>query len=108
MHREALALANFAVYGVRLPVVIPMALLCTTVMILIPMAAARGKLHIPGYAGIAILAFASSVLSGRLAGARGVAGRGIAIFLSVAFFLLLAAAVGSILALFVYRHRAAP
>ena len=108
MHFEAIALANFALYGIKLAVVIPMAFLCITVMLAIPMAASRGKLHIPGYVGIAILAFGIGLLSGRLAGAQGIAGRKVATVLSVAFFVLLAAAVGSLLALFVYRHPSEP
>lgn len=108
MNAEAVTLLNLAVYAVRLPVFVPMVLLSLGLMIMIPVAASRGKLHIPGYVGIAMLTFASSLLFGRLAGVRGIAGRGIAIFLSVAFFALLAASVGSILALFVYRRREEP
>jgi hypothetical protein len=108
MNAAALALVDFAVYAVRLPVVVPMLFLSLASMIMIPVAASRGKLHIPGYVGIAMLTFASSLFFGRLAGVRGIAGRGIAIVLSVAFFVLLAASVGSILALFVYRRHEEP
>lgn len=101
-------MVNFAAYGIRLAIVLPMVLLCLALVIMIPLAASRGKLHIPGYVGIAIVAFASGLLSGRLAGVRGIAGHGIAIFLSVAFFVLLATAMGSIFALFVYRHPSEP
>jgi hypothetical protein len=108
MNPAGITLINFAAYAIRLAIVIPMVLLCVAVLIIIPVAASRGKLHIPGYVGIAILAFASGLLSGRLAGVRGIAGHGIAIFLSVAFFVLLAAAMGAIFALFVYRHPSEP
>ena len=108
MNPAGLALVNFAAYAIRLAIVVPMVLLCLAVVIMIPLAASRGKLHIPGYVGIAILAFASALLSGRLAGVRSIGGHGIAIFLSVAFFVLLSAAMGSIFALFVYRHPSEP
>lgn len=108
MRPEGLTLIDLAAYGIRLSIVVPMILLCAGVMVLIPVAASKGKLHIPGYVGIAMLAFTSSLLLGRLAGLRGIAGRSIAMVLSVGFFVLLAAAVGSILALFIYRHPSGP
>ena len=70
---------------------------------LIPIAAARRKLHIPGYVGIALLAFALSFVFGRVAGFARVAASGAGPILSIIFFLLIAVAVGSILALFFYR-----
>ena len=66
--------------------------------------ARRGKLHIPGYVGLALLAFAVALILGRIAGARGVSGTHFGVLLSILFFLLMAVAVGSILALFFYRH----
>jgi hypothetical protein len=64
----------------------------------------RGKLHIPGYIGLAFLAFGVALIVGRISGARGVTGTHFGLLLSVLFFLLMAVAVSSILALFFYRH----
>jgi lysylphosphatidylglycerol synthetase-like protein (DUF2156 family) len=70
----------------------------------ISICARRGKLHIPGYIGLAFLAFAVALILGRISGVRGVTGTHLGFFLSVLFFLLMAVAVSSILALFFYRH----
>jgi lysylphosphatidylglycerol synthetase-like protein (DUF2156 family) len=72
--------------------------------IIIVFCARRGKLHIPGYVGLAFLTFAVALILGRIAGARGVSGTHWGLLLSVLFFLLMAVAVSSILALFFYRH----
>jgi lysylphosphatidylglycerol synthetase-like protein (DUF2156 family) len=66
--------------------------------------ARRGKLHIPGYVGLAFLAFAVALVLGRVAGARAVSGTHVGVVVSILYFLLIAVAVGSILALFFYRH----
>jgi len=58
----------------------------------------------PGYIGIAFLAFAFSLLFGNLAGIRGIRGSAIAISLSIAFYLCIATTVGSIVALIFYRQ----
>jgi hypothetical protein len=70
----------------------------------ISVCARRGKLHIPGYVGLAFLAFAVALVLGRISGAHGVTGTHFGVLLSVLFFLLIAVAVSSILALFFYRH----
>ena len=70
----------------------------------ISICARRGKLHIPGYIGLAFLAFAVALILGKISGARAVTGTQFGLFLSVLFFLLMAVAVSSILALFFYRH----
>lgn len=87
-----------------MPVVAPLLLACLSVIVGIPFAAARGKLHIPGYAGLAFLAFAIALLVGRIAGVHGITGTTSGLFLSILFFLLVATAVGSVLALFFYRQ----
>jgi len=69
----------------------------------IAVSALRGKLHIPGYVGLAFLAFAIAFILGRIAGARSVTGT-LGVSLSIAFFLLMAAALGCVLALFFYRQ----
>jgi hypothetical protein len=89
---------------INLPVVVPLALGSLAILIAIPWAAARGRLHIPGYVGLAFLTFAIALLLGRVAGARAVTGTTAGVLLSVAFFLLIAAAVGCVAALFFYRH----
>ena len=94
---------NFAASGARLPIVIPLVAVCLGIAALIPMAAARRKLHIPGYVGIALLAFALSLVFGKLAGFTRVAASAAGPILSIIFFLLIAVAVGSFLALFFYR-----
>ena len=88
----------------NLPVVVPLALSSFAILIAVPWAAARGKLHIPGYVGLAFLAFAIALLLGRIAGARAITGTIVGVLLSVAFFLLIAAAVGCVVALFFYRQ----
>jgi hypothetical protein len=95
---------SLAMLGPKLPVVVPLFLGCFVVVVAVPWAAARGKLHVPGYVGLAFLAFALGLLLGRISGVRGVAGTPWGVFLSVVFFLLMATAMGSILALFFYRH----
>lgn len=74
------------------------------IVVTIAICARRGKLHIPGYVGLAFLTFASGLVLGRIAGVRGVTGTYFGFFLSILFFLLIAVAVGSVLALFLYRH----
>jgi len=94
---------SYAVLGVKLPIVIPLVVACLVIVGIIPMAAVRGKLHVPGYAGMAMLAFAVSLLFGKLAGFRRAAASPAGPIFSIIFFLLIAVAVGSILALFFYR-----
>jgi hypothetical protein len=89
---------------INLPVMVPLALGSLAVLIAIPWAAARSKLHIPGYVGLAFLAFAFALLLGRLAGARSITGTAVGVLLSVVFFLLIATAVGCVVALLFYRH----
>lgn len=72
-------------------------------MIVVPLAAARSRLHIPGYVGLAFLASILGLICGRISGIRGVAGTSWGVMLSLVFFLLIAFAVGSVLALFFYR-----
>jgi hypothetical protein len=76
---------------------------CLAIVAVIPAAAARSKLHMPAYIGIAILAFAASLLFGEISGARRIAGSIAGVVLSIACFLSIAVFVGSILALFFYR-----
>jgi hypothetical protein len=88
----------------NLAVMVPLLLACLGVLVAVPVAAARGKLHVPGYVGLAFLAFAIALLFGWIAGARGVTGTIAGLSLSILFFLLMATAAGCVLALFFYRH----
>ena len=88
----------------HLLLVVSLALTCLVIVVLIPIYASRGKFHIPGYVGLAFLTFAIGLLLGRTAGARAVTGTIAGLLLSIAFFLLIATALGSILALFFYSH----
>ena len=94
---------GFAIFEAKLRIVIPLVAACLGIAGLIPMAAARRKLHIPGYVGIALLAFALSLVFGKLAGFTRVAASAAGPILSIIFFLLIAVTVGSILALIFYR-----
>lgn len=108
---SALARASFAVASLAAPaaepnlfVVVPLVLVCLAVLLAMPAAAARGKLHVPGYAGLAFLGFALGLLAGRISGASSITGTVTGLSLSILCFLLMATAVGSVLAIFFYRH----
>jgi len=94
---------TLTVFEAKLPIVIPLVATCLIIVGLVPVAASRGKLHIPGYVGIALFAFAVSLVFGKLAGLRRIAASAGGPIFSILFFLLIAVAVGSILALFFYR-----
>jgi hypothetical protein len=93
----------FGVIATNLPLTVPLTFASLLIAILIPRAAKRGRLHIPGYVGIASFAVAFGLLAGRFAGMRGIAGSILGISLSIAFFLLMSVAGGSFLALFFYE-----
>jgi hypothetical protein len=90
--------------ALKLSIVVPLIAACILIAVSISFFAHRGKLHIPGYAGIAALGFILSLIFGRFAGARSIAGTAVGVFFSILCFLLLAVVVGSIVALFFYRH----
>jgi hypothetical protein len=85
-------------------VVIPLILTCIAIVIAIALAAARGKFHMPGYLGLAGLTFVVSIIVGKTAGSRHITGTPVGIILSVIFYLLISAALGSVISLFVYRR----
>ena len=89
--------------GVNLRVIVPLSIACFAILIVVPLAAARSRLHIPGYVGLAFLASIIGLLCGRISGIHGVAGTFWGVVLSLLFFLLIAFAFGSVLALFFYR-----
>ena len=89
--------------GVNLEIVIPLALSCLAIMIILPISAARSRLHIPGWVGMALFSFVLSYTCARISGVHAYVGRTTGVFFSIACFLLLAAALGSVIALFFYR-----
>jgi hypothetical protein len=89
--------------GTNLRLIIPLSMACFAILIVVPLAAARSRLHIPGYVGLAILASMAGLLCGRISGIHGIAGTPWGVLLSLLFFLLIAFAFGSVLALFFYR-----
>jgi hypothetical protein len=98
------SLESLSLTAAKLPFVVPLVLACVLIIVAIPVAAARGKLHVPGYVGLAFLAFAVGLLLGRISGAHGVIGTPLGLFLSILSFLSVATAVGCVLALFCYRN----
>jgi hypothetical protein len=87
----------------NLRLVIPLSIACFATIIVVPLAASRSRLHIPGYVGLAFLASILGFVCGRISGIRGVAGTPWGVLLSFLFFLLLAFVIGCVLALFFYR-----
>jgi len=83
-----------------------LALGCITILVAIPLAAFRGKLHVPGYIGTALLAFGGSFLFGLASGYRWFAGSPVGVVLSLLCFWSAAAGVGSLLAIFFCRDQA--
>jgi hypothetical protein len=80
-----------------------LAMACGAIIVAIPIGASKGKLHVPGYVGLALVTFAIGLVFGRIAGSRPVTGTTLGVLLSILFFLLVATALGSILALLFYR-----
>jgi len=89
--------------GANLGLVVPLSIACFAIVIVVPLAAARSRLHIPGYVGLAFLAAIFGLLCGRISGIRGVGGTPWGVLLSLLFFLSIAFTVGCVLALFFYR-----
>ena len=90
--------------GSKWGLLVPVILACLVIVAAVPTAAARSKLHMPAYIGMAILAFVASLVFGEISGARRVTGTILGMVLSVGCFLSIAVVVGSILALLVYRE----
>jgi hypothetical protein len=57
-----------------------------------------------GYIGIALAAFCSAIILGKISGIRGVSGTPIGLLLSVLFFFAISTVLGSIAALAFYKH----
>jgi hypothetical protein len=87
-------------------IIAALALGCGVILVGIPLSARKGKLHLPGYIGIALLAFVASFLFGLASGWRVFAGSPVGVALSLLCFWSAAAGVGSILAAFFCREQA--
>jgi hypothetical protein len=94
---------TLAIVSPRRFIVIPLILICIAIVIAITLAASRGKLHMAGYVGVALAAFAAAMVFGKIAGIRGISGTAIGLLLSVLFFFAISAVLGSIAALVFYK-----
>jgi hypothetical protein len=94
---------TLAIVSPRRFIVIPLILICIAIVVAIAAAASRGKLHMAGYIGIALAAFAAAMIFGKISGLRGVSGTTMGLFLSVLFFFAISAVLGSIAALGFYK-----
>lgn len=94
---------TLAIAGPKLAVVVPLALISLAIFVTIPVAAARGKLHLAGYIGIALAAFAAAMVFGKLSGAHRVNGTLVGLFLAFLFFCAISTALGSLVALLFYH-----
>jgi hypothetical protein len=99
---------TLAIAGPKLFIVIPLILACIVIVVAIAVAASRGKLHMAGYIGIALAAFAAAMILGKVSGLRGVSGTVVGLVLSVMFFLSISGVLGSIAALVFYKPRPEP
>jgi hypothetical protein len=106
MLRFSLLLVFFfpALLAVNLGVIIPLALSCLVLVVVIPSAAWRGRLNVPVYALMLFVAAFVAYGIGKLAGAQSVHGTTLGVVISFIFFLLVATAVGSFLGIFFYRQ----
>ncbi len=91
-------------FSARISLIIPLLAVCLAVVVGLCVAASRSRLHIPGYAGLAFAAFIAAMLAGHFSGSRSITGTVAGFALSLIFFLLIGVVVGSVLALFFYRH----
>jgi hypothetical protein len=88
----------------RLNVLIPLGVVCLAVVAAIPSAARRGKLNLRAYAGMMVGAAVIGFSLGHVSGLRQVRGTPLGVGISILFFLLVAAALGCLLSLFLYRE----
>jgi hypothetical protein len=91
------------IFAAKLGIVIPLAVVCLSVIVLIPLGARRGKLSIPACVYMALGAAALALGAGKLAGISRVRGTAAGVAVSVLFFLLVATAVGSFIGLYFFR-----
>ena len=93
-----------ALLAVNFGVIVPLALSCLVVVVVIPSAAWRGKLNVPVYALMLFVAAFVAYGIGKIAGAQSVHGTTLGVVVSFIFFLLVATSVGSFLGIFFYRQ----
>jgi hypothetical protein len=94
---------TFAARPLNYELIVPLALSSLAIMIVLPIAAARSRLHIPGWVGFAFFSFILSYTCARISAVTGFVGHPAGVLFSILCFLFLAAALGSVLALFFYR-----
>jgi len=97
------AMSPGAFISLRAGVLIPLALACMVLIVLIPSAAWRGKFSVPIYALLALASGTLAFAAGTLAGARTVRGTPLGVVISILFFLLIAAGFGCFLSMLFYR-----
>jgi hypothetical protein len=86
------------------PIVIILGIFCAAIAIVIPSMAYKGKLHVPGYVGLALLSFALAFVCGRILAARHMTGSTSGVSLAIVFYMLVAVTAGSFLGIFFYRE----
>lgn len=102
---STLALFAFpALLAVNIGVIVPLALSCLVLVVVIPSAAWRGRMNVPFYALVLFVAAFVAFGIGKLSGSQSIHGTTLGIVLSFIFFLLVATAVGSFLGIFFYRQ----
>jgi hypothetical protein len=83
--------------------IVPLIFVSLAILVAIPVAASRGKLHIAGYIGLALAAFAAAMISGKLSGVHRITGTIFGLLLSILFFSAIATVLGSLAALAFYK-----
>jgi hypothetical protein len=99
---SAVNLMAFA-YAANLTILIPLLIACFAIVLVVPIAAFQGMLHVPAYCGFALLALTLGLIVGKIGEAQ-VPGSLPGVCLSIMFFLAMAACLGSVLAIFFYRQ----
>jgi hypothetical protein len=93
-----------ALLAVNVGVIVPLALSCLVVVVVIPSAAWRGRLNVPVYALMLFVAAFVAYGIGKVGGAQSVHGTTLGVVISFVFFLLVATSIGSFLGIFFYRQ----
>jgi hypothetical protein len=94
-----------ALLAINFGVIIPLALSCLVLVVVIPSAAWRGRMNVPFYA---LLLFVSAFVAfgtAKVAGAPSIHGTTLGVVITFISFLLVAGAVGSFLGILFYRQR---
>ena len=94
---------TLAVARPKLAILVPLLITCLAIVVAISVAAARGKLHMVGYMGVAFASFAIAMIAGKLSGVRWISGTVGGLLLSLLFFFAIAATLGSLAAIIFYK-----